>query len=107
MRLETAMMRSSHMAFIRRDDKLVGFARSMDDGIYSANIDVVVVHKNYQHQGIAKELVMDLLDQLKNVQYISVSPNESENVGLYLKCGFKLIDDGRLLQIDNTGKDMR
>ena len=104
--LYKAIKQSSHMVIHREKGKLVGLARSMDDGIYSANIDLVVVHHDYQGCGIAKRLIEDLKEQLHEIQYISVSPNESSNVFLYQKCGFTLVDDARLLQIINEHNDL-
>ena len=74
--LYDAVKHFSHYIFERADDGfLIGFARSMDDGIYSANIDIVVVHSMYQGRDIAKRMILRLLKQLEKVKYISVSPN--------------------------------
>lgn len=99
--LHQAILNSSHMITYYENGKLVGLARSMDDGIYSANIDLVVVHKDYQGRGIAKQMILELLSELSEVRYVSVSPNESVNVPLYKKCGFKIIEDGKVMQLVN------
>lgn len=96
--LFAAISRSSHCAVARLDGKLVGFARSMDDGIWSANIDCVVVHNDYQRQGIGNNLLCALLAQLRCVRYISVSPDHAEVAPFYEKHGFKLMGDGCLMQ---------
>lgn len=96
--LFTAISRSSHCVVARLDGKLVGFARSMDDGIWSANIDCVVVHNDYQRQGIGNKLLCVLLDQLSCVRYVSVSPDHAEVAPFYAKHGFKLMGDGCLMQ---------
>ena len=96
--LYLSILRSSHIALqFNEQNKLIGLARSMDDEIYSANIDIVVVHKDYQGKGIATKLLTNLLNQIKDVQYISVSP-EIKNKGLYEHLGFKVIDECILLQ---------
>ena len=96
--LYTAILRSSHIALqFDEQSKLIGIARSMDDGIYSANIDIVVVHKDYHGKGVATKLLTDLLAQIKDVQYISVSP-EIKNKGLYEHLGFEFMEDCILLQ---------
>ena len=94
-----AMKNASHLVAARADGKLVGIARSMDDGCWSANIDCLVVHRKYAKQGIGTLMMCVLLDKLADVQYISVSPNESKNASFYVRLGFKLVPDGRLLQI--------
>ena len=77
---------------------LAGVVRSMDDGIWSANIDCLVVHRDYQRQGIAGAMLDALLRDISHIQYISVSPNASEMVPFYQRHGFLLVTDGRLLQ---------
>lgn len=99
--LYKAITNSSHLATYYKDGKLVAIARSMDDGIYSANIDLVVVHRDYQGCGIAKQVVKSLLNELQHIKYINVSPNESKNISLYLECGFSIIEDGCVLQLEN------
>lgn len=94
-----AMQNSSHIVSAWDGKKLVGIIRSMDDFVWSANIDCLVVHKEYQNMGIGTSLVEELLKQIKHILCISVSPNEKENIGFYLRFGFKIIEDSRLLQL--------
>lgn len=92
-------MRNATRVFCAYDgDKLVGLIRSMDDGCWSANIDCLVVHRDYWGKGISTELMTTMLIDLKDVLCISVSPNEQANVPFYEKFGFELVADGRLLQ---------
>ena len=101
--LQAAMMNSSHILTAWEGEKLIGLIRSMDDGCWSANIDCLVVHKNYQHRGIGGKLLMALLNMLSNVMIINVRPNESINFNFYEKYGFIQIKDGGLLQKYNMG----
>lgn len=96
--LKTAMLNATRVIAACDGTKLVGLIRSMDDGVWSANIDCLVVHADYCGNGIGSALVSAMLDDLKNVMCISVSPNESANVGFYERFGFELVTDGRLLQ---------
>ena len=100
--LYKAILNSSHFVTARIDGKLVGIARSMDDNIWSANIDCVVVHSKYQNCGIAKSMINELTHQLSHIQFINVAPNSKESFSLYLNNGFELIEESRLFQIDNT-----
>lgn len=93
-----AMKNSTHYVTARMDGILVGFVRSMDDEIWSANIDCMVVHGNYQRQGIGTAMLRTLVDVLSGIHYISVMPNSPNSVPIYLKCGFSLIEGGQLLQ---------
>ena len=82
--------------------KLVGLARASGDNVWCATIDAVCVHKDYQRQGIGSELIRQLLNELSDCQYISVSPNCSSNIPFYEKLGFAKVEDGSLLQIERS-----
>lgn len=101
-----AVRASSHIVTAWKDGKLVGVARSMDDGVWSANIDCIIVHAGHQRQGIAGMMLDELLDMLKDVHYVSVSPNESYILPMYLKAGFRTIPEGSLLQLENKPGDI-
>lgn len=89
---------SSHSVVVYDADVLVGFIRSMDDGIYSASIDLLVVRPNYQHKGIGSELLRHLLSQIEHIRYISVSPNDKSTFRLYERFGFVEMTQGGYLQ---------
>lgn len=99
--LQCAIFKSSHSVSAWNGKKLVGLIRSMNDDIYSSNIDLLLVHKDYQHQGIATNLIKELLSDIKHIQYISTSPNERKNFHLYQQFGFEEITDSGLLQMEN------
>ena len=97
--LSLAMKNASHVITAYDNSRLIGLIRSMDDTIWHANIDCLVVHKDYQRTGVGTMLLNELLKLLKDVPTISVSPNESKNFAFYEKFGFTLIEDGGLLQL--------
>jgi N-acetylglutamate synthase-like GNAT family acetyltransferase len=79
-------------------NKLIGIIRSMDDGLWSSNIDCLLVHKDYQHKGIGTQLMNALLKKITNVEYINVCPDKRENAKFYKQFGFKVIN-GCYLQL--------
>lgn len=98
--LQSAMLHSSNVVSAYDDNnKLIGIIRSMDDGCWHANIDCLVVHKDFQNTGVGTKLVKEMLEVLHNVPTISVSPNESKNFSFYERFGFKHVEDGGLLQL--------
>ena len=96
--LWNAMRNSSHYVTARADGVLVGIVRSMDDGIWSANIDCMVVHSRYQRQGSADAMLKKLLSVIAQIKYVSVSPDSAHVLPLYQKNGFARIEGGVLLQ---------
>ena len=97
--LLNAIQHSSHYVSARMDGKLVGIIRCMDDNIWSANIDCLVVHSLYQKQGIASLLIKELLQDISHIKYVNVMPDSSENFKLYTKNGFNIHEESRLLQL--------
>jgi GNAT superfamily N-acetyltransferase len=53
-----------------QDDRLVGFARAITDGVYRALLEDVVVDESLRGQGIGRALVETLLERLAPVQQI-------------------------------------
>lgn len=96
-RLVEAFKNSSHVVSIWEDEVLIGLIRSMDDDCWSANIDCLVVHKNYQNKGIGSKLLSELLKDISHIQYINVCPDDKKILPFYEKFGFKVID-GMYLQ---------
>lgn len=99
--LYVAMQNASNIVTAWSDEKLIGLIRSMDDSVWNANIDCLVVHKEYQHRGVGASLVDELLRNLGHILCISVSPSEKANNSFYQKFGFKEIYGSSLLQIYN------
>ncbi len=89
--LMLGILYSSNVISCWHNKKLVGLIRSMDDGYWSANIDCLLVHKDYQGKGIGSKLLEVLLEQLKDIQYINVAPDSRKQIKFYKKAGFKLI----------------
>ncbi|MFJ8459080.1 GNAT family N-acetyltransferase [Lysinibacillus xylanilyticus] len=84
---------STHQVFAVEDNKIIGFARALSDGVFNAAIYDVVVHKDYQGRGIARILLEDIMKQLEDVsciQLIATTGNEP----FYEKMGFKKLKTG-------------
>ena len=74
--------------------KLIGFARVLTDGIYRATLWDVVVHPDYQGQGIGEELMNHILSHpvLSKVEKFWL--NTRDKFGFYEKFGFVRSDQG-------------
>lgn len=95
-------VRASHCSICTMHGKIVGIIRSMDDGMWHANIDCLLVSPEYRHRGIGKGLVQQLIKTLKDagIQTVTVAVNEEKNAPLYEANGFHRVKDGAILQID-------
>lgn len=100
-RLYKALMNSSTVLTVWDDEKLVGLTRVLDDSAMLAQIHYVLVHPNYQGQGIAGKMMEYVKEKYKDFFYIDIMPEDKKNVPFYVKQGFKVMEDGAALQICN------
>ena len=71
----------------------------MDDGVWQATIDCLLVNPLYQRRGIASALLKFLLDEYLYFLYVNVTPDDKENVAFYQNHGFEILCSGTPLQI--------
>lgn len=102
-KLKTALQNSSNVISAWDDNHLIGLIRGLDDGIWQATIDCLLVNPMYQGQGIASTLLNQLLATYKTILYINVVPDETKNVSFYKKHGFQVMEEGTPLQYNKKG----
>ena len=94
-------MHSSTVITVGDQARLVGLVRVLDDSAMMAYIHYVLVHPDYQGQGIAGKMIEMVKEKYKDYLYIEVMPEESKNALFYQKFGFKIMEDGVAMQICN------
>ena len=94
-------MNSSTVLTVWDDEKLIGLIRVLDDTEMLAQIHYVLVHPDYQGQGIAGKMLAYIKEKYKDFLYIEVMPENKKNVPFYQKHGFSVMEDGAALQIKN------
>ena len=86
-------MRNFEKVFTAWDgDKLVGLICAMDDGIMTAYIHYLLVHPDYQHMGIGKQLVNRMKEVYADYLRIVLVAYDDE-IGFYKSCGFEKSND--------------
>ncbi len=100
-RLHKALMHSSTVITAWDGDTLVGLARVLDDSELVAYMHYVLVHPDYQHQGIARHMVEQVREKYKHYLYIEIMPEERKNAAFYQRFGFQVMEDGVAMQICN------
>ena len=86
----------THTYFVARDnEKLVGFVSVISDGAADAFLVDLIVHPDFQKQGLGKELVRRAVKYSESigVQCVHVTFNRSEEE-FYRKCGFHIFGGG-------------
>jgi ribosomal protein S18 acetylase RimI-like enzyme len=69
-------------------DRLIGFARAVTDGYFRAYIEDVFVHPLYHRQGLALEMLTQLINALHHIETVSLFCS-AELIGLYEQLGFR------------------
>ncbi len=103
-RLYKALMNSSTVLTAWDDDRLVGLIRVLDDTEMLAQIHYVLVHPDYQGNGIAGTMIELIKEKYKNFFYIEAMPEDKNNVAFYQKHGFFVMENGAAIQICNGGR---
>ena len=97
-RLHKALMHSATVITVWDQDKLVGLARVIDDSELVAFLHYVLVHPDYQHQGIAGKMLQMIIEKYKDYLYIEGMPEESKNADFYKQFGFQVMENGVAMQ---------
>lgn len=74
------------------NEKLVGFARAISDGVRQAAIYDVALLPEYQSKGIGKLILESTMEKISNCNIILYSNPGKEN--FYKKIGFRLLKTG-------------
>jgi ribosomal protein S18 acetylase RimI-like enzyme len=86
-RLQCAIRNSDRVYSAWDGDRLVGLVNAFSDGALTAYIHYLLVHPEYQRQGIGKQLLTLMLDHYRNFHRM-VLVSESDTIDFYRKCGF-------------------
>lgn len=68
--------------------RLIGFARAVSDGKFRAYVEDVIVYKGHQKNGVGKEIVSKLMNELSDIDVVSLFC-EKELMDFYKDNGFK------------------
>lgn len=73
------------------NNKLIGFARAITDGVFRAYIEDVVIHSSFNRNGIGTMLIAKLIEELSNIDVISLFCEE-DLIAFYNKNEFKKVN---------------
>lgn len=101
-RLYQALLHSSTVITAWDNKRLVGLIRVLDDGEMLAYMHYVLVHPDYQKNGIAGTMIEKVKEKYKDYLYLEVMPEDSKNSAFYERFGFHVMKDGVAMQICNS-----
>lgn len=84
---EIIFKNSYAVVFVYDEEKIVGVARALSDGVCQAAIYNVALEDEYQGHGIGRSLIEKLLEQIKGQNVILYT--HPRTVNLYEKFGFR------------------
>jgi len=88
--LRKAFAKSSSVRIAYHQDKIVGFGRTADDGMYYGMVVDLVVDPEYQRNGIGSEILRQLREEMDRkgfyIMNLVAAPGREE---FYLKQGWK------------------
>ncbi|MGN8644684.1 GNAT family N-acetyltransferase [Gracilibacillus sp. HCP3S3_G5_1] len=78
-------------------EKIIGVARGLTDFSYCCYLSDLAVDQAYQHQGIGKQLIEHVKDEL-NEQVALILLSAPDAMDYYPKVGFNKIDNGYIIK---------
>ena len=84
---EIIFTNSYAVVFVYDEEKIVGVARALSDGVCQAAVYNVALDEEYQGYGIGREMITRLMDQLKGQNVILYT--HPRTVAMYEKFGFR------------------
>ena len=96
--LKLAIEQSLEVITVWDDEELVGLIRVVGDGLTIIYIQDILVLNSYQNQGIATQLMEQVLKKYKNVRQKVLMTEDAPDVRhFYEKNGFQSCDKGTLV----------
>lgn len=87
-KIQAAFEKSSHVIFIKENDKLIGIGRTVDDSTFYGLIVDVVVHPDKQGLQLGTQIVDYLKGQMAGYNFITLTAAPGKD-GFYEKLGWK------------------
>ena len=100
-RLVRAIRQSATVITAWDDGRLVGLVNALDDGELTAYIHYLLVHPDYQNQGIGRELLSRVKRIYQTYLYIIIIAENKQLVPFYLRAGFSVQDEAITMAVDS------
>lgn len=92
-RLCKAISNSLYVLSVWDDNKLVGLLRAVGDGLTIVYIQDILVLRDYQRQGIGRQLIKTTLEKYSGVRQIVLLTDEKEDTtSFYENTGFRKVN---------------
>ena len=93
-KLKSALTNSHKTYVFYQENKVRGLVRTISDGFTICYIQDLLVHSDYQHRGIGKELVRHILHSNEHIRQIVLMTDAKEELkNFYASTGFREVKD--------------
>jgi ribosomal protein S18 acetylase RimI-like enzyme len=93
-KLSQALQNSTYVVSAWTDDQLVGLARGLSDDVSIFYLQDILVHPDFQHQGIGRKLLTNCLERFAHVRMqVLLTENEEKQIKFYQSLGYKNTKD--------------
>ena len=86
--IKEAFHKSTFVRVASSGDKIIGFGRTVDDGKYYGMVVDLIVHPDFQGQGIGSEILSQLANEMEGFYTISLTAARSK-IDFYKRRGWK------------------
>jgi len=86
--IEKAFSASTWTLFVYKEEQLIAFGRTIDDGRYYAMLGDIVVDPDFQGNGLGKKIVNTLNGQLENYHFVTLTAAPGKE-SFYKSLGWK------------------
>ena len=101
--IRNSFSKSAVCVFAYDNEELIGFGRTIDDGMYYALIVDLVVNPSYQGKGIGAMVVNTIRAQLNDYKFVTLTSAPGKD-GFYKKMGWKKQSSSFIWPVDEQQK---
>jgi GNAT superfamily N-acetyltransferase len=88
--LQKAVHNATYVVSAWRGDQLIGLARTLSDDVSVFYLQDLLVHPDFQRQGIGKQLMEKCLERFRHVRmHVLVTDDEARQHQFYASMGYK------------------
>jgi len=93
-KLLLALQNSTYVVSAWRGDQLIGLARGLSDEVSIFYLQDILVHPNFQQQGVGRQLLSNCLDRFEHVRMkVLLTENEEKQIRFYEAMDYKNTKD--------------
>jgi ribosomal protein S18 acetylase RimI-like enzyme len=100
-KLPQALENSTYVVSAWDGNQLIGLARCLSDDVSIFYLQDILVHPDFQHQGVGRQLLSNCLERFEHVRMkVLLTENEEKQIKFYESMGYKNTKDLHQIQLN-------